>query len=96
MPIAPLSHKARQKKPRDMRPNANVRGYNSKWQRARYYYLLAHPLCVECEKRGVTETATVVDHIIPHRGDKDLFWDSKNNWQSLCRMHHNRKTGKGE
>jgi 5-methylcytosine-specific restriction protein A len=35
--------------------------------------------------------AEVVDHIKPHKGDMTLFWD-ENNWQSLCKMHHDRKT----
>jgi 5-methylcytosine-specific restriction protein A len=35
--------------------------------------------------------ATVVDHIVPHRGNQKLFWDRKN-WQSLCKTHHDRKT----
>lgn len=35
--------------------------------------------------------ATVVDHIIPHRGDQKLFWD-RGNWQPLCEHHHNVKT----
>ena len=34
---------------------------------------------------------TVVDHIIPHRGDQKLFWD-RSNWQPLCEHHHNVKT----
>lgn len=33
------------------------------------------------------EPATVVDHVIPHRGNPDLFWD-ENNCQSLCQYHH--------
>lgn len=33
--------------------------------------------------------ASVVDHILPHRGDQALFWD-KDNWQSLCAECHNR------
>jgi len=32
--------------------------------------------------------ATVVDHITPHRGNTQLFWDSSN-WQSLCEECHN-------
>lgn len=32
--------------------------------------------------------ATVVDHKIPHKGDYGLFWDSENNWQSLCKRCH--------
>ena len=35
--------------------------------------------------------ATVVDHIVPHRGDQKLFWD-RGNWQPLCEHHHNVKT----
>lgn len=31
--------------------------------------------------------AEVVDHIIPHRGDLDLFHDPEN-WQSLCKHCH--------
>jgi 5-methylcytosine-specific restriction protein A len=37
--------------------------------------------------------AIVVDHIIPHRGNKELFWN-RENWQPLCRPHHDRKTTK--
>lgn len=35
--------------------------------------------------------ATVVDHIIPHKGDQYLFWD-RSNWQPLCKLCHDRKT----
>lgn len=65
------------------------RGYDSKWQRARAAYLKAHPLCRMCDEAGITRLAQVVDHIKAHRGDKALFWDSKNNWQALCLRHHN-------
>ncbi|HOO52277.1 MAG TPA: HNH endonuclease signature motif containing protein, partial [Alphaproteobacteria bacterium] len=51
-------------------------------------------LCVECERKGHVIPATVVDHIIPHRGDETLFWD-ESNWQALCKKCHDRKTGKG-
>jgi 5-methylcytosine-specific restriction endonuclease McrA len=35
--------------------------------------------------------ATVVDHIIPHKGDRKLFW-SRANWQPLCvSCHSSRK-----
>lgn len=67
------------------------RGYDYRWAKARKAYLIAHPLCVECQKKGIITPATDVDHIIPHRGDKKLFWDS-NNWQSLCHECHSRKT----
>ncbi|MGX4772506.1 HNH endonuclease signature motif containing protein [Bradyrhizobium guangdongense] len=65
------------------RPNANDRGYDSKWSKARRAFLDKHPDCVMCGKPAV-----VVDHKIPHRGDKAKFWD-KGNWQPLCTHHHN-------
>ena len=64
------------------------RGYDSKWRKTRKAYLAKHPLCVYCSKEGRTEQATVLDHIIPHKGCKKLFWD-RNNWQGLCGEHHN-------
>jgi len=50
-----------------------------------------HPLCVHCEERGRVAPAQEVDHIIAHRGDMTLFWDT-NNWASLCKPCHSRKT----
>lgn len=76
--------------PEATRPAAK-RGYNRRWQKARKSYLEAHPLCVQCAKQGKYVRATVVDHIIPHRGDQKLFWD-QNNWQSLCKSCHDQKT----
>lgn len=46
---------------------------------------------MECERRGHITPATVVDHIIPHEGNLELFWD-ENNIQSLCKSCHDRKT----
>ncbi len=71
---------------------ASFRGSGRAWQKARKEYLAAHPLCVMCQKEGRYTKATVVDHIIPHRGDERLFWD-RTNWQALCKMHHDKKTG---
>jgi 5-methylcytosine-specific restriction protein A len=55
-------------------------------------FLAAHPLCVMCAAEGRYTKATVVDHIKPHRGDRNLFWD-RANWQPLCKAHHDKKTG---
>ena len=78
-----------------LRGGAHVRGYDAKWRKARALYLQQHPLCAECRRNGTLTPATVVDHIVPHRGDKALFWDQQN-WQPLCVHHHNIKTGSGE
>ena len=74
------------------RGSAAARGYDRRWQKARKLYLNAHPLCVHCLKEGRYTKATVVDHIVPHRGDKKLFWD-EDNWQALCKSCHDKKTG---
>lgn len=73
------------------RLSAAERGYDSRWRKARNIYLKEHPLCAFCLKEGKFVQATVVDHIIPHRGDKKLFWDM-NNWQPLCKSCHDKKT----
>lgn len=76
------------------RPSAAKRGYGSKWQRASKTYLRKHPLCVKCLAKGRFVTATVVDHIVPHRGDHYLMW-SDTNWQALC-MNLNERVGVNE
>lgn len=40
-----------------------------------------------CAREGKRTVALVVDHRIPHRGDRGLFW-MPSNWQSLCKPHH--------
>lgn len=77
------------------RGTAAQRGYGGRWQRARETYLRSHPLCVECKTNSFITPSTTVDHIVPHRGDIKLFWDT-NNWQALCKMHHDKKTARGE
>lgn len=80
-----------QRKQDQRRGSSAARGYDSRWRKARAGYLRKHPLCRLHQMRGELEPATVVDHIIPHRGDKARFWDS-NNWQPLCKRCHDRKT----
>ena len=73
------------------RPSANDRGYDHYWQKVSKRYLKANPLCKQCQCESRLAQAEVVDHIIPHRGDRQLFWD-ESNWQSLCKRCHDRKT----
>ena len=82
----------RRKQSDQRRGSSTERGYNYKWRKARLLFLKLNPLCVHCrdEEDRVTP-ATVVDHITPHKGDKQLFWDTKN-WQPLCKRHHDKKT----
>lgn len=70
------------------RDNAARRGYGNQWRKSRVAYLTQHPICVRCG-----DIATVVDHIVPHKGNMDLFW-KVGNWQPLCKTCHDRKTVK--
>jgi len=45
-----------------------------------------------CYVEGHTTVATLTDHIVPHRGDRTLFWDQEHNWQALCEPCHMRKS----
>ena len=75
------------------RGTAHERGYTARWQRYRVMYLRANPLCRECHGKGRITPATVVDHITPHKGYHDLFWNPDNH-QPLCKPCHDRKTAR--
>ena len=53
--------------------------------------LMRQPFCCSCQTEGRRTRATVVDHVIPFRGDWLLFVDPRNH-QSLCKNCHDRKT----
>jgi 5-methylcytosine-specific restriction protein A len=75
------------------RPSAARRGYGSRWRRARTAFLAQHPLCADCQVRGRVVPATVVDHVVPHRGSPEVFWNDAN-WQGLCKRCHDAKTAR--
>jgi 5-methylcytosine-specific restriction protein A len=68
------------------RPSARQRGYDSDWQRERAAFLFVNDTC---RRPGCGAPATVVDHVVPHRGDRRLFWQ-RSNWQALCKPCHDR------
>lgn len=76
---------------KNRKPHEHSKLYNWQWKKVRANYLMLNPLCVECDKYGLLEPATVVDHIRPHKGNLDLFWN-ESNYQPLCKSCHDRKT----
>ena len=60
------------------------------WTRRRSAQLAREPFCRECSRYGLRVRATVADHIVPHRGDLQLFLHGP--LQSLCDSCHGRKT----
>lgn len=65
--------------------------------RLRPAQLLREPFCRECARQYPPSDprhrtpATVVDHVVPHCGDWDVFIDP-DDLQSLCKRHHDIKT----
>jgi 5-methylcytosine-specific restriction protein A len=96
MPTMPKTHRplgaptpqVRARLDRLRRGTRHEQGYTNVWSRARDGYLDRHPLCVYCAKANRVMAANVVDHIVPHRGNLELFWN-EDNWQSLCAPCHN-------
>ena len=89
---------AREKQQRSVRRPGH-RWYH--WQRWRHpvwglraQVLADDPWCVECRKAGVLEVAVDIDHVLPHEGDPERFWD-RGNLAGLCRGHHTAKTRRG-
>lgn len=74
------------------RGSARQRGYSSRWDRASKAFLArpGNELCVECLKQDKVVASQCTDHIIPHNGNQELFWD-ENNWQPLCLVCNSRK-----
>lgn len=62
----------------------------AEWRRRREEQLRRDPWCVECARQGRQVLATEADHVIPHRGDFDLFFGGE--LQSMCDSCHSRKT----
>jgi len=69
------------------RGSATGRGYNRQWSNAARVYRAEHPLCEYCELDGRVVTASLVDHLYPHRGDRRIFWLSKL-WVASCTECH--------
>ena len=87
-----------------LKGNARARGYTSKWDKYSRAFRLKHPVCANIEMGRCVSVLNgkphesgiaAVDHIEPHRGDINKFWD-KTIHQALCRACHDRKTARGE
>jgi 5-methylcytosine-specific restriction protein A len=67
--------------------------HSARWKRARLQFLRDHPLCRQCEQRGIIRAAYAVDHVDGHafRNWSDRFWD-QTRWQALCADCHAQKS----
>ena len=81
-------HKASRQAVRDM---ASQGLYGTRlWKRIRERQLAKDPWCADCLRTGIYVSATDVDHVERHMGDKDKFF--RGPFQSLCHSCHSKKT----
>jgi uncharacterized protein (TIGR02646 family) len=57
------------------------------WAKLRLKQLSRSPLCCFCKKKGIITEGNTVDHIKPHKGNMEKFFDL-NNLQTLCKSCH--------
>src|SRR4051812_9219727 len=90
----PRAHTPGQQQPQP-RASARARGYTTAWERARAGFLAKHPWCECPEHKGKPDAprSTTVDHTIPHKGDKALFW-KRSNWCAMAKPCHDAKTAR--
>ena len=62
--------------------------YDTRWTKYRFRFLHHNPKCYCCP-----QDSSVVDHVRPHKGDIDLFWNITNHIP-LCQVCHNTITAK--
>lgn len=61
--------------------------YGHQWSIFRKKFLRVNPDCYTCGAK-----ANVIDHIVVHKGDPDLFW-KHDNLMPLCKFCHDTITG---
>lgn len=62
--------------------------YTARWKRLRWDVLVeANFTCQRCGRIEADTSRLIADHIRPHRGDPELFWD-RENLQCLCDTCH--------
>ena len=69
------------------RGSARKRGYTPQWDKASATFKRRHPWCLGCVAIGKKVATDVPDHVVPHKGNQTIFWDTSK-WQPACRWHH--------
>ena len=68
-----------------------------RWRAKRAAHLAKEPLCRYCAREGRLTPGDVVDHVVPHKGDRWSFYHGE--VQTLCHTHHSstkqREEGRG-
>lgn len=79
-------------KTRDEKRQERQKVYQStRWQRLRAFYLSEHPLCEECQEKGLTVEAIDVHHVITFVGkgeETPAYAYDYANLRALCKQCH--------
>jgi 5-methylcytosine-specific restriction endonuclease McrA len=67
----------------------------ARWKAIAKQQLDEEPLCRMCKAKGKLTAATTCDHVIRHKGNPVLFWNT-GNLQSLCTPCHSREKQRQE
>lgn len=96
MPIKPKKIKRSwvpERKAYGRRTSENTKFYNSwPWRKLRKRFIETNSLCVKCDAEGRVVKAKFVDHIVRIEDGGDKL--NEDNLQSLCKFHHDSKSGK--
>ncbi len=95
------AHKEKAEARRAENMKATHRSYNSdrdnndafygteRWKKLSAYFRRLHPLCAECDAKGLVEPSRMTDHIKPRRTHPELSLEWTN-LRALCWACHNR------
>lgn len=91
----PVHQQQRDREVEARRQGSAARGYTWRWRKESALFLRAHPVCEcdECRAAKRVRVAEVVDHRVPHKGDRALFWN-RENWQAMSKACHDAKTAR--
>jgi 5-methylcytosine-specific restriction protein A len=64
--------------------------YDRNWQKIRNFHFRKYPWCEKCMDYKKYVSATDVHHVIPHKGNREIFYKSP--LQSLCHECHSKQT----
>lgn len=70
------------------------KGYDSEWEKYRWRFLYYNKNCYACGRDKESSGRSLnVDHIKAHKGNQEIFWDTKNH-MPLCHSCHSIVTGR--
>ena len=85
----PKRHTTRKKFSGTKRETRQSVGYGKNWLKYRYRFLHHNPYCCACNER-----ATVVDHAVPWKVDKEKWFWNIENYLPFCHSCHSTVTAK--